>query len=75
MIHKHKILKNFLHIIGVDMATAVEDACSMEHVLDVTTIKKLKKFAESTEIWQIQMNYYIHLNIMRKWEITNIKTI
>ncbi len=51
VIHKHKILKNFLHILGVDMATADEDACSMEHVLDVSTIKKLKKFAEFTEIW------------------------
>jgi Mn-dependent DtxR family transcriptional regulator len=51
VIHKHEILKNFLHILGVDMKTADEDACSMEHVLDGSTIKKLKKFAEFTEIW------------------------
>ena len=51
VIHKHMILKNFLNILGVDMKTADEDACSMEHVLDGSTIKKLKKFAEFTEIW------------------------
>jgi DtxR family transcriptional regulator, Mn-dependent transcriptional regulator len=51
VIHKHEILKNFLHILGVDMNTADADACSMEHVLDGSTIKKLKKFAEFTEIW------------------------
>ena len=51
VIHKHLILKNFLNILGVDMKTANEDACSMEHVLDGSTIKKLKKFAEFTEIW------------------------
>ena len=51
VIHKHEILKNFLHILGVDVNTADEDACSMEHVLDGSTIKKLKKFAEFTEIW------------------------
>ncbi len=39
-----------MHDIGVDMVTADADA-SMEHVLDVSTIKKLKKFAEFTEIW------------------------
>ena len=42
IIHKHMILKNFLNILGVDMKTANEDACSMEHVLDGSTIKKLK---------------------------------
>jgi DtxR family transcriptional regulator, Mn-dependent transcriptional regulator len=51
VIHKHEILKNFLHILGVDIETADADACSMEHVLDVSTIKKLKKFAEFTEKW------------------------
>jgi len=51
VIYKHEILKNFLHILGVDVNTADEDACSMEHVLDGSTIKKLKKFAEFTEIW------------------------
>jgi Mn-dependent DtxR family transcriptional regulator len=28
VIHKHLILKNFLNILGVDMKTANEDACS-----------------------------------------------
>lgn len=50
VIHKHTILKNFLHILGVDKKTADLDACSMEHVLDTSTINKLKKFAEFTEI-------------------------
>lgn len=57
VIHKHKILKNFLHILGVDMRTADEDACSMEHVLDGSTINKIKKFAEFTELWPYADNF------------------
>ena len=51
VIYKHMILKNFLNILGVDLKTANEDACAMEHILDGSTIKKLKKFAEFTDIW------------------------
>lgn len=51
VIHKHLVLKNFLHILGVDKETADLDACSMEHVLDKSTINKLKKFAEFTELY------------------------
>lgn len=49
--HKHDILKNFLNILGVDIKTANEDACAMEHILDSATIAKLKKFAEFTDIY------------------------
>ena len=58
VMHKHDILKNFLNILGVDLKTADEEACSMEHVLDSTTINKLKKFAEFTNIYPDAPNFF-----------------
>jgi len=46
---RHQLLKDFLILLGVDKDVAEEDACSMEHVIDVSTINKLKKFVEFTE--------------------------
>ncbi|BDZ71342.1 metal-dependent transcriptional regulator [Methanobacterium petrolearium] len=43
---KHKLLKDFLLLLGVDEEVAEKDACSMEHVVDVSTINKLRKFME-----------------------------
>ncbi|KYK24438.1 hypothetical protein AYK26_06735 [Euryarchaeota archaeon SM23-78] len=42
---KHEVLFEFLHnILGVDKATAMKDACEIEHSLSNTTLKKLKQF-------------------------------
>lgn len=49
ILSKHEVLKNFLGILGIEMEVADEDACAMEHVLDASTINKLKKFTEFVE--------------------------
>lgn len=49
ILKKHEILKNFLSILGVDNETASKDACTMEHLLDLKTVRKLKMFSELTQ--------------------------
>ncbi|WP_237739740.1 metal-dependent transcriptional regulator [Methanobacterium formicicum] len=43
---RHHLLKDFLIMMGVDTEIAENDACSMEHVMDVSSINKLRKFVE-----------------------------
>ena len=43
---KHDVLKKFLMILGVDKRIADEDACKIEHVVNVKTMDKLTKFVE-----------------------------
>ena len=47
--HKHRVLRNFLKIIGVDENIAEEDACGIEHHLHPETIERLTKFVEFVE--------------------------
>ena len=42
---KHTLLAKFLMTLGVDEATATEDACKMEHVISDTSFKAIKKHA------------------------------
>lgn len=44
---RHTILTEFLVRLGVDRATATEDACKMEHVISDESLAALKKFIES----------------------------
>ena len=44
---RHTILTEFLVRLGVDRATATEDACKMEHVISDESMAALKKFIES----------------------------
>jgi DtxR family Mn-dependent transcriptional regulator len=47
---KHKILTKFLHeILGVDINTASEDACEIEHHIDKITLDRIVKFIEFIE--------------------------
>jgi DtxR family Mn-dependent transcriptional regulator len=48
---RHQLLKDFLILLGVDGDIAEKDACSMEHVMDVSTLNKLKKFVEFTDVY------------------------
>ena len=41
---RHTVLTNFLMSIGVNEATALEDACKMEHVISDTSFDALKKY-------------------------------
>ena len=44
---RHKTLKHFLiGVLGVDEATADEDACKMEHVVSAQTINKLTRYIQ-----------------------------
>ena len=44
---RHTILTEFLVRLGVDRATAAEDACKMEHVISDASLTALKDFVES----------------------------
>ncbi len=47
VLHRHKLLKHFLNgTLGVNEATAEEDACKMEHVMSAETIEKLYDYLE-----------------------------
>ena len=51
VICRHQLLKDFLIMMGVDHEIAENDACSMEHVMDISTISKLRKFVEFNDIF------------------------
>ncbi len=43
--HRHVVLVSFLkNIIGVKPSVAEEEGCAMEHILSMSTIKKVEKF-------------------------------
>ncbi len=42
---RHTLLTDFLMRLGVDAATAAEDACKMEHVISDTSFEAIKKHA------------------------------
>jgi len=43
---KHKVLREFLIMLGVDEEVADEDACEIEHVVRQETMDRLTKFVE-----------------------------
>lgn len=43
---KYGVLHEFLILLGVDEATADDDACKMEHAVTSQTLEKLTKFSE-----------------------------
>jgi DtxR family Mn-dependent transcriptional regulator len=44
---RHHVLKDFLtEILGIDAATAEENACRMEHAVDQQVMQRLQAFAE-----------------------------
>ncbi|MFV0401667.1 MAG: metal-dependent transcriptional regulator [Oscillospiraceae bacterium] len=45
---RHRTLKSFLiNVLGVEVETADEDACKMEHVVSKETMRKLTDYLES----------------------------
>lgn len=54
---RHQLLKDFLILLGVDEEIAEKDACSMEHVMDVSTLSKFKKFVEFIDIYPNSMDF------------------
>jgi len=61
---KHRILREFLLILGVDNAIADEDACKIEHVVNVETLDRLTKFVafvhhkEEGPLWLDHFKYF-----------------
>lgn len=47
---RHQLIKDFLMLLGLNEEVAEKDACLMEHVMDVSTLNKFKKFIEFTDV-------------------------
>lgn len=48
---RHEILKRFLvQVLSVEETTAEQEACSIEHILSMDTIKKIEALMEKTPI-------------------------
>ncbi|MEA5135937.1 MAG: metal-dependent transcriptional regulator [Candidatus Fimivivens sp.] len=47
---RHKLLKSFLISLGVDEATAAEDACKIEHCISEETFVMLAKHVEQDNV-------------------------
>lgn len=52
MYERHKFLSDFLVRLGVDEATAVNDACRIEHVISAESFSKLKTFTSHCEVFE-----------------------
>ncbi|MGN0689076.1 MAG: metal-dependent transcriptional regulator [Oscillospiraceae bacterium] len=46
---RHQIISAWLIEIGVDVKTALEDACRIEHDISAVTFEKLKKYISSSK--------------------------
>ena len=46
---RHTFISNWLIHLGVDSATAVEDACRIEHVISPQSFNAIKKHVEETD--------------------------
>lgn len=44
---RHRLLSDWLVMLGVEEETAVEDACRMEHVISAETFEAIKKYVKS----------------------------
>jgi DtxR family Mn-dependent transcriptional regulator len=65
LMKKHKIIADFLEIIGIERGLAEADACQIEHHANKKTMKRLEKFVEFINDaphepkWLEHFNYYI----------------
>lgn len=42
--HRHEVITTMLTAVGVDPATAAEEACQIEHVISDETLEKMRKY-------------------------------
>jgi len=62
---KHKIIADFLEIIGIERGLAEADACQIEHHVSPKTMNRLGKFVEFINNaphepkWLEHFNYYV----------------
>jgi len=65
LMKKHKIIADFLEIIGVERELAEADACQIEHHVTIKTLQRLGKFVEFINNaphepkWIEHFNYYV----------------
>ncbi len=65
LMKKHKIIADFLEIIGIERELAEADACQIEHHVTVKTLERLGKFVEfinnapKEPKWIEHFNHYI----------------
>jgi len=65
LMKKHKIIADFLEIIGIDRELAEADACQIEHHVTVKTLERLGKFVEFINDaphepkWLEHFNYFV----------------
>ena len=67
---RHKTLVKFLHgILGIDLPTATEDACKIEHYIHQGSLERINKFIEFIEScpegvpsWLSSFKYYAKHN-------------
>jgi DtxR family Mn-dependent transcriptional regulator len=59
---RHKVLKQFLKkVIGLDEEQAEENACRMEHVMDMDVISKISKLVDFLEKENISQEFSRYL--------------
>lgn len=64
---KHQTLSKFFHeILGIDLKTAVKDACQIEHYIDKKTMDRIVKLTEFIEtcpegepLWFSSFHYFV----------------
>ena len=50
VLDRHRFLTNFLIMVGVDPATAEEDACGMEHTLSAESFERFREWVEKHDV-------------------------
>ena len=46
LIEKHRVIQEFLELIGIDEGMAEQDACQIEHHVSTGSVRQLEKFVE-----------------------------
>jgi len=46
LMEKHRVVQEFLELIGIDPTTAERDACQIEHHVSTGSVRRLEKFVE-----------------------------
>ena len=69
---KHKAIRDFLMILGVEKKIAEKDACEMEHIIHTSTMDTIAKFVEVinqcniTPFFLNKLKHYIKTGKLRK---------
>lgn len=79
LMKKHKIIADFLEIIGVERELAEADACQIEHHVTLITMQRLGKFVEFINNaphepkWIEHFHYFLETGRRRQCNVTDEK--